>query len=255
MNYMKLFIKFSIAVLLLPSLSMSAIIKKAQNNSGLYISANYNPSLHQFLNFKITESYRRLITAIYKRGEKPVSFNNMPNFRKYNLFAPTASIGYAKNNGLRTEFEVGYEKFNIKDKADKFITLLRSSYVKFSESVVVEIDAITTISLMANLCYDLHISKITPYACAGIGSNLVHITQNYIVPKLSYQIKAGINYPIAPKVSIFVGSFYHSVLDNKYTNIPISTPKFSQLSFNVNNSIANFNLTYFGGEIGIRIIL
>ncbi|KJV69416.1 P44/Msp2 family outer membrane protein [Candidatus Neoehrlichia procyonis] len=269
MGYAKLFIRFIAVISLIPSISVSAI-SKPNSNGSYYVSAHYNPTLCKFFNFEIAEAYQKTILSHgYKTDSSVVNELQGTNFNVSNfqfnykdnlLLAFSSAVGYKKNNGSRIEFEVGYEKFNTKtdteyqnEDAYKIIALKRSSYLQHADYITVKIDAITTVSLMANLCYDLHISKVVPYACAGIGSNIVHITQNYVVPKFSYQAKAGINFSVNPKTSIFLGGFYHSILDKTYNGIPANMPKNLFCSFN--GVVATFDLSYFGGEVGVRFIL
>ncbi|KJV65332.1 surface antigen family protein [Anaplasma phagocytophilum str. NCH-1] len=121
-----------------------------------------------------------------------------------------------------------------------------------------KISAISTTSVMLNVCYDFYgkESSIAPYACAGIGSNFVGIVDSHIVPKLAYKLKAGIGCQISPEISIFAGGFYHRILGNgRYADLPVKRLFYdeSPKGRTKNTAVANFSMSYAGGELGVRL--
>ncbi|CEH11130.1 P44/Msp2 family outer membrane protein [Anaplasma phagocytophilum] len=121
-----------------------------------------------------------------------------------------------------------------------------------------KISAISTTSVMLNVCYDFYgkESSIAPYACAGIGSNFVGIVDSHIVPKLAYKLKAGIGCQISPEISIFAGGFYHRILgDGRYADLPVKRLFYdeSPKGRTKNTAVANFSMSYAGGEFGVRL--
>ncbi|UQD54835.1 P44/Msp2 family outer membrane protein [Anaplasma phagocytophilum] len=121
-----------------------------------------------------------------------------------------------------------------------------------------KISAISTTSVMLNVCYDFYgkESSIAPYACAGVGSNFVGIVDGHIVPKLAYKLKAGIGCQIFPEISIFAGGFYHRILgDGRYADLPVKRLFYdeSPRGRTKNTAVANFSMSYAGGEFGVRL--
>ncbi|WP_249548959.1 P44/Msp2 family outer membrane protein [Anaplasma phagocytophilum] len=123
---------------------------------------------------------------------------------------------------------------------------------------VTKIRAISTTSVMLNVCYDFYgkESRIAPYACAGVGSNFVGIVDRHIVPKLAYKLKAGIGCQISSEISVFAGGFYQRVLgDGRYADVPVKRLFYdeSPKGRTKNTAVANFSMSYAGGEFGVRL--
>ncbi|KJV69415.1 P44/Msp2 family outer membrane protein [Candidatus Neoehrlichia procyonis] len=277
MSYKNFYIRSTLAiiVMLLPNISFATTsdVDKLHGIGNFYVSAFYNPTLSQIRDFTIAEpgSLTKVVLG-YKKDANTIALSTHSNFNVKNfeyhfnnniLFALSGAAGYAVGDGLRIEFEVGYEQFNTKgggdyihEDAHKFCALSRENNISDQRYVTVKIDAITTVSLMMNACYDLISSNtsITPYLCAGIGSNIVNVTQSYLTPKLAYKIKAGLNYPLIPEASISVGVFYHSILDTEYKSLPVYHPSSLSTAPMYTNATAKFGFSYFGGEIGVRFM-
>ncbi|KJV86052.1 outer membrane insertion C-terminal signal domain protein [Anaplasma phagocytophilum str. CRT53-1] len=124
-------------------------------------------------------------------------------------------------------------------------------------SEIVEIKAISSTSVMLNACYDLFSEGlgIMPYTCIGLGSNFVSVVDGKVTPKLAYKLKAGLSYKFSPEVSAFAGGFYQRVVgDGEYVDLPVK-----RLSYDLSpqgrtkeTAVAKFNMSYVGGEFGIR---
>ncbi|KJV69414.1 P44/Msp2 family outer membrane protein [Candidatus Neoehrlichia procyonis] len=276
MNYKKFFVGSALMTLvsLLPHYSFSAPISASDSmnndSSGeFYISMRYSPTFSQFRNFKINETNRQSTVKGYSKSDSSVVRTSHEKFTVENfqfkfdnnlLLAFNGAIGYSMG-GPRVELEIGYERFNTisndtyaSDKAYKIVALGRNGAITANNYVTAEINNITTVSLMANACYDIpvHDMSLVPYVCAGIGSNLVNTTKDSLTPKFAYQAKAGVSYTITPEVSLTVGGFYHGIIGTKYEKLHVDNA--TGLT-DKTSATAEFGLSYFGGELGVRFTL
>ncbi|SBO14391.1 Major surface antigen 4 precursor [Anaplasma phagocytophilum] len=119
----------------------------------------------------------------------------------------------------------------------------------------IEINSITATSVMVNACYDhdVRMKGIAAYACMGLGSNLVEVVDKHITYKFAYRLKAGLSYQILSGVSGFVGGFYHR--NGVYDELPLKRigKDFRKADRNQYEAVANFDMSYVGGELGVRL--
>ncbi|SCV65676.1 Major surface antigen 4 precursor [Anaplasma phagocytophilum] len=122
---------------------------------------------------------------------------------------------------------------------------------------VIELKAVSSTSVMVNACYDLLDSGlfVVPYACVGLGGNIVGLVDENVTVKLAYRLKAGLSYQFSPVIHAFIGGFYHRVLGNKeYADLrvhPIADYT-NSIAKNSGTAVANFSMRYVGGEFGVR---
>ncbi|MGN7618840.1 MAG: P44/Msp2 family outer membrane protein [Ehrlichia sp.] len=246
---------------------------------GFYISAKYSPSIPYFRNFSAVETPIDGTISPTKsvRGlEKGGSIGIADDFSKADLSLDfhnnlmsgfSGSIGYVMN-GPRIEVEAMYQKFNPKnpdnndnDSGDyyKYYGLFREAGVTDSNGndvgqyVVLKNEGLTFMSLMVNACYDIAAEGVpfTPYACAGIGSDIIDLFNDKSL-KFAYQGKIGISYPITSEVSAFVSGYYHGVIGNKFYRIPVRTPATLYTAPQTTSASVDLDTGFLGGEIGIR---
>ncbi|UTO55777.1 P44/Msp2 family outer membrane protein [Neoehrlichia mikurensis] len=278
MNYKKFFAGSALTTLvsLLPGYSFSAPTSandsiNNNSNSEFYVSMRYSPAFSRFRDFKINETGKQSTVRGYSKTQNSVVLNTHNNFDvndfqfKFDnnlLLAFNGAIGYSMV-GPRVELEIGYESFKTistdsyaSDKAYKVVALGRANPLTANNYVTAEINNITTISLMANACYDIpmHDISLIPYVCAGLGSNFVNITKDSLITKFAYQAKAGVSYAVTPEVSLTVGGFYHGVIGTKYEDLHVNYSLLAAPASKT-SATAEFGLSYFGGELGVRFTL
>ncbi|SCV66586.1 Major surface antigen 4 precursor [Anaplasma phagocytophilum] len=168
---------------------------------------------------------------------------------------PTSSGTHSKENDNANAVAADLVK-NLTMEEKAIVAGLFSKTIEGGE--VAKISAISTTSVMLNVCYDFYgkESSIAPYACAGVGSNFVGIVDSHIVPKLAYKLKAGMGCQISPEISVFAGGFYQRVLgDGRYTDLPMKRLFYdeSPKGRTKNTAVANFSMSYAGGEFGVRL--
>ncbi|WP_155735895.1 P44/Msp2 family outer membrane protein, partial [Anaplasma phagocytophilum] len=123
---------------------------------------------------------------------------------------------------------------------------------------VIELKAVSSTSVMVNACYDLLDSGllVVPYACVGLGGNIVGFVDENVTVKLAYRLKAGLSYRFSSAIHAFVGGFYHRVLGNKeYVDLRVYplADYTNSIARNSGNAVANFSMKYVGGEFGVRL--
>ncbi|QGR03862.1 P44/Msp2 family outer membrane protein [Ehrlichia ruminantium] len=291
MNCKKIFITSALISLVsfLPGVSFSDPVQEdITQKASVYISAKYVPTASHFGKMSIKEDSRdtKTVFGIKKDwdGVKvPTSESNSNNnssiftekdysFKYENnpFLGFAGAIGYSMN-GPRIEFEVSYETFDVKNPGDNYkndahmycaldTTQQSSTYgATLASSVMVKNENLTDISLMLNACYDITLEGIpvSPYICAGIGTDLVSVI-NATNPKLSYQGKLGISYSINPEASIFIGGHFHRVIGNEFKDITTSkiftsTSKASSIP-SPGFASAILDVCHFGIEIGGRFV-
>ena len=290
MNCKKIFITSTLISLVsfLPSLSFSDPVQEDSSSVGsVYISAKYMPTASHFGKMSIKEDSRDTKTVFGLKkdwdGVKTPSTDNNNNNNstiftekdysfKYenNPFLGFAgAIGYSMN-GPRIEFEISYETFDVKNPGSKYkndahmycaldTATPSTTGATLASSVMVKNENLTDISLMLNACYDIMLDgmPVSPYVCAGIGTDLVSVI-NATNPKLSYQGKLGISYSINPEASIFIGGHFHRVIGNEFKDIVTSKifTSTSKISTAPTPGFASaiLDVCHFGIEIGGRFI-
>ncbi|RZB12265.1 P44/Msp2 family outer membrane protein, partial [Ehrlichia minasensis] len=229
MNCKKIFVATALMSLMysLPNLSFSDTIQDGKISGDFYISGKYMPSVSQFGVFSATEE--KVSTAQlyglkndWLGRQHPThndnDFNNKGYSFKYenNPFLGFAgAIGYSMY-GPRIELEVLYEVFEVKNQnncrndAHKYCALCQSGASHDTSPatgryVLLKNEGLTDISFMINACYDIVTDGIpfSPYVCVGVGTDLVSMFDT-INPKISYQGKLGLSYPINPEASVFI---------------------------------------------------
>ena len=280
MNYNKILVRSALISLMavLPYQSFadpmnSSDISINDTKEGFYISAKYSPTMPYFRKFSVAEtpidgttSPTKKVFGLKKGGAIATHSDfdkENPSFEFHNNFMTgfSGSIGYAMD-GPRIEIEATYQKFNPKnsnnndtDSGDhyKYYGLFRDTTVQKNKYVVLKNEGITFMSLMVNACYDIVAEGIpfTPYACAGIGSDIIEIFNDKNL-KFAYQGKVGISYPITSEVSAFIGAYYHGVIGNKFDRIPVKAPVTLDTAPQSNSASVDLDTGFFGGEVGVR---
>ncbi|WP_249548613.1 P44/Msp2 family outer membrane protein [Anaplasma phagocytophilum] len=122
---------------------------------------------------------------------------------------------------------------------------------------VIEIRAVSATSFMVNACYDLMDAGllVVPYACIGLGGTVVGLVDEHVTAKLAYRLKAGLSYQFSPVVHVLVGGFYHRVMGNgEYNDLHVHplVDYINSIARNSGTAVANFSMSYVGGEFGVR---
>nr|BBG58277.1 map1 [uncultured Ehrlichia sp.] len=288
MNCKKIFITSTLISLVsfLPGVSFSDVIQEDSSPAGsVYISAKYMPTASHFGKMSIKEDSKNTQTVFGLKkdwdGVKTPSDSSNNNstiftekdysFRYENnpFLGFAGAIGYSMN-GPRIEFEVSYETFDVKNPGGNYKndahmycaldTAAQNSTngAGLTTSVMVKNENLTNISLMLNACYDIMLDGIpvSPYVCAGIGTDLVSVI-NATNPKLSYQGKLGISYSINSEASIFIGGHFHRVIGNEFKDIATLKIFTSKTGISIPNpgfASATLDVCHFGIEIGGRFV-
>nr|ABO36254.1 Omp-1-14 [Ehrlichia ewingii] len=281
MNYNKILVRSALISLMtvLPYQSFadpmnSNDVSINDSKEGFYISAKYSPSIPYIRKFSAVEtpiegaiSPTKKVLGLNKGG----SIANSHDFSKIdpsldfhnNLISGfSGSIGYAMD-GPRIEIEATYQKFHPKnpdnndtDSSDhyKYYGLFREGTPQEEEHryVVLKNEGLTFMSLTVNACYDIVAEGIPfiPYACVGIGSDLIDIFNDKNL-KFAYQGKVGISYPITSEVSAFIGGYYHGIIGNKFNKLPVKTPVTLDTAPQTTSASVELDTGFFGGEIGV----
>ena len=243
------------------------------SKEGFYISAKYSPSIPYFRKFSAAETpidgttpLTKKVFGLKKGGDIKThsDFDNKnPSLDFHNnlIAGFSGSVGYAMD-GPRIELEATYQKFNPKnpDSNDsdnsehyKYYALSRTDDMQNQKYVVLKNEGIILMSLMANACYDVVAEGVpfVPYACAGIGADLIDIFSDKNL-KFAYQGKIGLSYPISSEVSAFIGGYYHGVIGSKFNKIPVRTPVTLDEAPQTTSASVDLDSGFFGGEIGVR---
>nr|AAK18727.1 major antigenic protein MAP1 [Ehrlichia ruminantium] len=289
MNCKKIFITSTLISLVsfLPGVSFSDVIQEDSNPAGsVYISAKYMPTASHFGKMSIKEDSKSTQTVFgLKKDWDGVKVPTSENTNYSSLFTEkdysfryennpflgfAGAIGYSMN-GPRIEFEVSYETVDVKNPGGNYkndahmycaLDTAQQSATNgatLASSVMIKNENLTNISLMLNACYDIMLDgmPVSPYVCAGIGTDLVSVI-NATNPKLSYQGKLGISYSINSEASIFIGGHFHRVIGNEFKDIATlkiftATNKVSTVA-NPGFASATLDVCHFGIEIGGRFV-
>ncbi|AHX03223.1 surface antigen family protein [Ehrlichia chaffeensis str. Heartland] len=281
MNCEKFFITTALTLLMsfLPGISLSDPVQDDNISGNFYISGKYMPSASHFGVFSAKEERNTTVgvfgieqdwdRCVISRATLSDIFT-VPNYSfKYgnNPFSGFAgAIGYSMD-GPRIELEVSYEAFDVKNQGNNYKNEAHRYYaLSHHPNSETEIDGAQNASVflineglldksfMLNACYDVISEGIpfSPYICAGIGIDLVSMFEA-INPKISYQGKLGLSYPISPGNSVFIGGHFHKVIGNEFRDIPTMIPSGSALAGKGNYpAIVTLDVFYFGIELGGR---
>ncbi|SCV61810.1 Major surface antigen 4 precursor [Anaplasma phagocytophilum] len=122
---------------------------------------------------------------------------------------------------------------------------------------VIEIKAISSTSVVMNVCSDILVSNIVmPYACVGSGMSFIGVVDGQTTAKFAYRLKAGLSYKLSKEVTAFAGGFYHHVVgDGVYEDLPLRhlADDTSLVEHAKDTAIASFDMSYVGGEFGVRL--
>ncbi|AHX05142.1 surface antigen family protein [Ehrlichia chaffeensis str. Liberty] len=283
-------ISTAVACLLLsPGISFSETINNsAKKQPGLYISGQYKPSVSVFSNFSVKETnvptkqliaLKKDINSVAVDSTASTGIGKPDNFTipytvefQDNVANFNGAIGYSFSDGLKIEIEGFHEKFDVKNPggytnvkdAYRYFALARdlktdSFQPKAKDSgiyhTVMKNDGLSILSTMVNVCYDFSLGElpVLPYICAGMGINAIEFFDALHV-KFAYQSKLGINYQLFTKVNLFVGGYYHQVIDNQFKNLNVNHVDTLAKSPKVTSAVATLDIAYFGGEAGVRFI-
>ena len=273
MNCKKIFVATALMSLMysLPNLSFSDTIQDGKMNGNFYISGKYMPSVSHFGVFSAKEEKRNTAllygltqnwggtSAVHKDDD----FNNKNYSFKYenNPFLGFAgAIGYSMY-GPRIELEVLYEVFEVKNQnncrndAHKYCALCQQDAALSGSNkyVLLKNEGLTDISFTINACYDIVTDGIpfSPYVCAGVGTDLVSMF-DAINPKISYQGKLGLSYPINPEASVFIGGHFHRVIGDKFKDIPTLKAFVAGSTAIPDSATVTLSVCHFGIELGGR---
>nr|ABO36255.1 Omp-1-15 [Ehrlichia ewingii] len=275
MNCKKIFITSALMSLVsfIPCISFSNPMQDNNIVGNFYVSGKYMPTISHFDNFSAKEDTIETIATFglsktYNRSSPIHSdFTDSKYSFKYenNPFLGFAgAVGYSME-GLRLEFEISYEKFDVKNPdnsysngAHMYYALSRKDNANIGTTpqdkkyVYIKNEGLTDISLMLNACYDVISEGISfvPYICAGIGSDFISMF-DITSPKLSYQGKLGISYSINPEMSVFIGGHFHKVIGDQFKDITPLKPNGIE-NTTATHVLVTLHMCHFGAEIGGR---
>lgn len=247
----------------------------------LYISVQYKPARQHLSNFIINEISNNTVAVLALKKETLLdssilntikthtnfTVNYDPHY-KNNVSGLSGTLGYYYNNNFRVESEISHEIFHIKGDGykiagfEKHFALVR----ELSGTTPVEDKYVTIInngveitSLLVNACYDnvsINKNNITIYSCIGFGVDVIDFLSKYNT-KLSYQGKIGASYPIFSKITLFAEGYYHGLLGKEFNNVPVNYPcNYTNTTPRTRTTAsAMLNVRYYGGSIGVRLIL
>ncbi|CAI27412.1 P44/Msp2 family outer membrane protein [Ehrlichia ruminantium] len=276
MNYKNTLLGIMLALSLLPTKSFSESISNNDNsqNFKLYISGQYKPGVPKFNNFSAKETNVKtqkllgLLSGTSRKIDKYKDFSNtyIPDFQDSST-GFGAAVGYISYKGIRFEIESSYEEFqvNIHDNCEgtiepcRYFALARSvgrrGWPDQNNYTVMKNTGLSMTSVMFNGCYNIMSNKleISPYICIGIGGDFIDFFDSTHI-KLAYQGKLGISYSLLPDVTLFVDGYYHRIANNQFKNLNVLQPVELKYEPKITSATATMNVTYFGGEVGIRFI-
>ncbi|AHX05147.1 P44/Msp2 family outer membrane protein [Ehrlichia chaffeensis] len=260
--------------MLLPNISLSeAINNNTDKLSGLYISGQYKPGISHFNKFSVKETYNDNIQLIGLR-HNAISTSTLDTNTDFNIpykvtfqnsiTSFSGAIGYSDTTGARFELESSYEEFDVIDPGDclikdtyRYFALARGTLSSNPDSkkyTVMRNDGVVITSIMFNGCYDIPLKdlEVSPYVCVGVGGDFIEFFDALHI-KLAYQGKLGINYHLSTKASVFIDGYYHKVIGNQFNNLNVQHVVDLSTDPKPVYAVATLNISYFGGEIGIRL--
>ncbi|SCV61734.1 Major surface antigen 4 precursor [Anaplasma phagocytophilum] len=123
---------------------------------------------------------------------------------------------------------------------------------------VIEIKGISSTSFIVNVCSDIVAEDFVavPYACLGLGGNLIEFVEGCSDLRPAYKLKVGLSYQLLQNVNAFVDIFYHRVFGSReYSDLPVRhlVDDHSPEGRSKNAATANFSMKYTGAELGIQL--
>ncbi|RZB12691.1 P44/Msp2 family outer membrane protein [Ehrlichia minasensis] len=255
----------------------------SHNFSGLYFTGQYRPAVSHFSSFTVSESNFATQELVMLQPDNRWSIDLKESITQGTKFSGaytakfqdnaasfSGAIGYSYPENLKFEFEVSYEKFDVKTTqgyqvtntavfalARKTISIPQDSgNTQNNQYVVMKNSGLSIASIMINSCYDMSFYNlvVSPYICAGIGEDFIKFFDTLYI-KLAYQGKLGVNYSLSSRFNIFADVYYHKVIGNQFKNLNVIHAVALTDFPKATSAIATLNVAYFGGEAGIRFIL
>ena len=265
-------------LLLSPNISFSEAINNDIEYSRLYVSGQYKPGFSYFNKFSVRETDHHTKALIGLKHDaistKNLTINtdfNTPykvTFQN-NIISFSGAIGYSDSTGVRFELEGSYEEFDVTDPGDcvikdtyRYFALAReisgsnpSNSGSSGKYTVMRNDGVSITSVIFNGCYDLSLKEleISPYVCIGIGGDFIEFFDALHI-KLAYQGKLGISYSFSTRTNLFIDGYYHRVIGNQFNNLNVQHVTELAEAPKATSAIATLNVSYFGGEVGIRLM-
>ena len=267
----------TLACLLLPNISFSETTNNGIDKySRLYISGQYKPGFSYFNKFSVreTDHYTKKLIGLKHDAISIDDLKTHSNFNiaydnvtfQNNIISFSGAIGYSDSTGARFELEGSYEEFDVTDPGDcivkdiyRYFALARtvdsSSPQSGGKYTVMRNDGVSITSVIFNGCYDLSLEdlEISPYVCIGIGGDFIEFFDALHI-KLAYQGKLGISYSFSTRSSLFIDGYYHQVIGNQFNNLNVQHVVELHDAPKATSAIATLNVSYFGGEVGIRLM-
>ncbi|MCU7611103.1 P44/Msp2 family outer membrane protein [Anaplasma capra] len=124
-------------------------------------------------------------------------------------------------------------------------------------SEIVEISELEATAAMLSVCYDAPVrtlsGRVTPYVCGGAGGSLIDVSGNTIW-KLAYRMRGGVSCKFTPKISLNLEAFFHSVPDRTLYRKFAVERALGDINYQSDDPVeVAFNLSYLGGNLGVRI--
>ena len=202
-----------------------------------------------------------------------------------NAFNFSGAIGYSLFEQLNIEVEGSYEEFDAKNPggyilndAFRYFALARemgeiepennNKHLSPKEEEVAETtpkhvyytvmrnNGLSILSIMINGCYNLPLNdlSISPYFCTGIGVDAIEFFDALHL-KLAFQGKLGVTYQLSNNINLFTNGYYHQVIGDQFKNLKVQYVNELKNDPKITSAVATLNVGYFGGEIGVRLIL
>ena len=264
-------------LLLLPNISFSEVTKynSDNRNSGIYISGQYKPGISYFRKFSVKEIYAPTV-KLFGLKHDSTSNNDLQNTNfnvpykvtfQDSIISFSGAIGYSDPKGLRIELEGSYEEFDVTDPGNyivkdmyRYLALARevaqpSPPILPNKHVVMRNNGVSIASVMFNACYDIPLGRLglSPYVCAGIGGDFIEFFDALHI-KPAYQCKLGLNYSLSFKANLFIDGYYHKVIGEQFNNLNVQHVVDLETGPKATSAVATLNVSYFGGEIGMRLM-
>nr|ABO36257.1 Omp-1-17 [Ehrlichia ewingii] len=267
MNYKKFVLSVALSTLFsfLPDSSFSDVVV-SEEKRGFYVGTQYRVGVPNFSNFSAAETIPGLTKKIFALSYDATDITKETSFKQ--AYDPTYASSFNSFSGvmgcyfnsMRIEFEGSYSHFESErqfyregSNNYKFFALSREETITSKKFVVLENNGVIDRSLNVNFCYDITRGDVplAPYVCAGVGADYIKFL-GISLPKFSYQVKFGVNYPVKSNIMLFGGGYYHKVVGSKYERVEIAYHPSIEEAPKITSASANLNTDHFGCEVGIR---
>ncbi|MGN7618842.1 MAG: P44/Msp2 family outer membrane protein [Ehrlichia sp.] len=253
----------------MPNNSFSDVVVSGEKR-GFYIGTQYKVGVPNFSDFSAAETIPGLTVGIFALDYDAADITKSSSFtRAYDPTYASSFNGFSGVmgcyfNNIRVEFEGSYSSFEPErqfypegSNSYKFFALSRGrDSVQDKKFVVLENNGVIDRALNVNFCYDVTGGSVplSPYVCAGVGADYIKFL-GISLPKFSYQVKFGVNYPVSGSVILFGGGYYHKVIGSKYERVEVAHHPAIEEPPKITSASANLSTGYFGWEVGIRFAL